>query len=125
MRHAGDFISFAVFICVAVAVLVGLPFSWSEWRREMRQTGGSLRRFTVTCAIFLATLEVLLSVAMLAFFRGNWIFAKIWFVAEVICLLLATGCSFTWKGPARWWLRACCFNVPIISFILFVGLTAE
>ncbi len=109
-----------VLAATVLTIFVGLPYSWSEWREELRRaSGGTVRRAAISAALIAVTIEVgLLAVLFTPLTRSD-AFLQITRLVDFSLLLIGIPCAFGWRGKARWWIRACALFLP---FLLYGGL---
>ena len=125
MRHFTDLFWLVLFSSAVLVMFVGLPFSWSEWRKELSLVHNARIRVVVTAGVVFVTIQVLMFVALWTPWTSSYLFLRYWLFTDALLLILAVPCSFSWKGNARWWLRACSLLVPAISLLLLLALIAE
>ena len=108
---------------LSVGPLAVVFYGWSEWHSKIHQ--GKLpvwRRIATGAGIFFITAQTILFITLLATIFSHKIAVPYRFflsgcvLTEVVLLVVAAPCTFTWQGRFRWWLLASSFYLPVISF---------
>jgi hypothetical protein len=111
----------AILILLAAAV-VGLFYAWSEWRKQLRLVQvRSWRRVTLSVGLFAVTLQAFLFVSLWTPLSRFHVLLRRSVNAELLLMMLALPCIFTWKGRARWWLLTATIGFVIGSFFLVLA----
>jgi hypothetical protein len=126
MRHPTDILWIVVFSAMAVAIFVGVPFAWSEWRTELPAgLPKAWRSATVTPAICAVTLQCVCWLTLWTPLNIIFSFLKWASVAALILMAVGLSCAFSWKGKARWWLVASSISLAAAFFATLLALIAE
>jgi hypothetical protein len=126
MRHPTDIFWIVVFSTMAVAIFVGVPFAWSEWRNELPSgPPKAWRSTTVTAAICAVTLQCVCWLALWTPLMLRFSFLKWASLAAIFLMVVGLSCAFTWKGKAQWWLVASSFSLTAAFFVTLLALIAE
>jgi hypothetical protein len=126
MRHPTDIFWILLFSTMAFAILVGIPFCLSEWKRQLssgRPRGW--RSVTVTAAICAVTLQSVCWLTLWTAFNISFSFLKWGSLAAPILMVVGLSCAFSWKGKARWWLVALSISFTAAFFVTLLALIAE
>ena len=78
IRHSADLLWLVLFSSAASVLFVGLPFSWSEWRKELSLARNARVRVVVTAGVVFVTIQVLMFVALWTPWTSSYLFLRLW-----------------------------------------------